>query len=57
METYESLRGKLRSAQELKSIVRTMKTIAAVAIRQYERAVESLSEYNRAKCLVAIFVQ
>ncbi|UJS17296.1 MAG: F0F1 ATP synthase subunit gamma [Candidatus Jettenia sp.] len=48
METYESLRGKLRSAQELKSIVRTMKTIAAVAIRQYERAVESLSEYNRA---------
>ncbi|MDN3509827.1 MAG: F0F1 ATP synthase subunit gamma [Candidatus Jettenia sp.] len=48
METYESLRGKLRSAQELKSIVRTMKTIAAVAIRQYERAVKSLSEYNRA---------
>ncbi|TLD40352.1 MAG: ATP synthase gamma chain [Candidatus Jettenia ecosi] len=48
METYESLRGKLRSAEELKSIVGTMKTIAAVAIRQYERAVESLSEYNRA---------
>lgn len=47
METYESLRSKLGSAQELKSIVRTMKTIAAVAIRQYEKATESLSEYNR----------
>lgn len=47
METLESIRGKLGSAQELQSIVKTMKTMAAVAIRQYEKAVESLSEYNR----------
>lgn len=47
METLESLRGRLGSAQELQSIVKTMKSMAAVAIRQYEKAVESLSEYNR----------
>src|SRR5690606_22343067 len=29
------------------SIVRTMKTLAAINIRQYERAVESLANYNR----------
>lgn len=47
MQTLESLRKKIGSAEELKSVVRTMKALAAVNIRQYEKAVESLSEYNR----------
>ncbi|MCF6158253.1 MAG: F0F1 ATP synthase subunit gamma [wastewater metagenome] len=48
METLESLQEKLRSAQELQSVVKTMKTMAAVNIRQYEKAVKSLAEFNRA---------
>ncbi len=48
METTESLRGRLNSARELQSVVRTMKGMAAVNIRQYQRSVESLVEYTRA---------
>jgi F-type H+-transporting ATPase subunit gamma len=47
METLESLQRRIRSAEDLGSIVKTMKTLAAVSIRQYERAVEALAEYNR----------
>lgn len=47
MHTLESLRGKIDTASDLSSVVRTMKTLAAVSIRQYERAVEALSAYNR----------
>lgn len=47
METLESLKGKLGSTQELLSIVKTMKIMASVNIRQYERAVKSLTEFNR----------
>ncbi len=47
METLEGLKRKIRSAHELQSVVRTMKALAAVSIRQYERAVESLEQYNR----------
>ena len=47
METLEGLKRKIRSAEELQSVVRTMKALAAVSIRQYERAVESLADYNR----------
>lgn len=47
METLESLRGRIATVEELKSVVKTMKTIAMVSIRQYERAVSSLAEYNR----------
>ena len=47
MDTLEGLKRKIRSAQELQSVVRTMKALAAVSIRQYERAVESLDHYNR----------
>jgi len=47
METLESLQRRIRSAEDLRSIVGTMKTLAAVSIRQYERAVEALVEYNR----------
>lgn len=47
METIEALRRRIKSAQDLYSVVRTMKALAAVTIRQYEKAVESLSEYSR----------
>jgi F-type H+-transporting ATPase subunit gamma len=45
MQTIEQLRGKMESADELHSVVRTMKVLAAVNVRQYERAAESLDEY------------
>jgi F-type H+-transporting ATPase subunit gamma len=46
MRNLESLKRNIRSAQDLESVVRTMKTMAAVSIRQYERAVESLGRYS-----------
>ena len=45
MQTVESLRRKIRSTQDLLSVVKTMKALAAVSIRQYQRAVESLDGY------------
>ena len=47
MQTVESLKRKIQSAQDLLGVVKTMKALAAVSIRQYQRAVESLAEYNR----------
>jgi F-type H+-transporting ATPase subunit gamma len=47
MQTLESIRRKIGSAEDLHSIVKTMKTLAAVSIRQYEKAVESLLEFHR----------
>ena len=47
MQTLEALRRKIKSAQDLMGVVRTMKALAAASIRQYERAVESLDHYNR----------
>ena len=44
--TLERLREKVHSVEEMQSVVTTMKTMAAVNIRQYEKAVESLVEYN-----------
>jgi F-type H+-transporting ATPase subunit gamma len=46
MQTIESLRRKIKSTQDLLSIVKTMKALAAVSIRQYQRAVESLVDYS-----------
>jgi len=48
MNTTESLKRNIDSAEDLGSVVRTMKTLAAVNIRQYESAAESLHEYKRA---------
>ncbi|MFT7461097.1 MAG: F-type H+-transporting ATPase subunit gamma [Planctomycetota bacterium] len=42
-----SLRHKIHGAGDLKSVVRTMKAIAASSIGQYENAVHSLDEYYR----------
>jgi len=47
METLEELRSRIDSADGLLSVVRTMKGLAAVNIRQYERAAESMDDYFR----------
>ncbi|NET30430.1 MAG: hypothetical protein F6K19_00245 [Cyanothece sp. SIO1E1] len=47
MQTPAALKRKIDSAQDLQSLVKTMKALAAVSIRQYERAVASLTEYDR----------
>lgn len=46
-DTLESLRRKIEGAGELESVVRTMKTLAASNIGQYEQAVRSLGDYYR----------
>jgi len=48
MQTIEGLKRKIRSTEDLLSVVKTMKAMAAVNIRQYERAVASLAEYAQA---------
>lgn len=45
METLEILHRKLEGADDLKSVVRTMKALAASNIGQYEKAVDSLDDY------------
>jgi F-type H+-transporting ATPase subunit gamma len=47
MTTEESLKRKIDTCQDLQSVVKTMKALAAVSIRQYEKAVEALADYNR----------
>ena len=47
MEQLEDLRRKRESAQDLFSVVKTMKSLAAVNIREYEAAAESLEDYVR----------
>jgi F-type H+-transporting ATPase subunit gamma len=47
MQTTEGLKRRIKSAGDLLSVVKTMKALAAVSIRQYQRAVESLTDYNR----------
>ncbi|MEI8631786.1 F0F1 ATP synthase subunit gamma [Vibrio sp. PP-XX7] len=44
-DSIASLRHKIASAEELESVVRSMKTIASSSIGQYERAVHSLDDY------------
>ncbi len=43
----EALKRTIKSAEDLQGVVKTMKALAAVNIRQYQRAVESLSIYNQ----------
>ncbi len=59
MQTQESLRRKLSGAEDLKSVVRTMKAVAASNIGQYETAVNSLGDYYRTVSLgiIAYFKQ
>lgn len=46
MAELEKIRRTIESAEDLQSVVRTMKSMAAVASRQFERAVESLRAYS-----------
>ncbi|NLN42922.1 MAG: F0F1 ATP synthase subunit gamma [Methanosarcina sp.] len=46
-ETTESLRRKIDRANDLQSVVRTMKALAASNIGQYEKSVSALSDYYR----------
>ncbi len=46
-DTLESLGRKINGADDLKSVVRTMKVLAASNIVQYEKAVISLADYYR----------
>lgn len=47
MLTLMSLKRKITTAEDLRTIVRTMKVLAAISIRQYEQAVRSLRDYER----------
>lgn len=47
METLETLGKRIAATEDLQSIVRTMKSLSAVSIRQYESAVAALSQYSR----------
>jgi F-type H+-transporting ATPase subunit gamma len=46
-ENTASLRRKISSAGDLQSVVRTMKTLAASSIGQYETSVRALADYYR----------
>jgi F-type H+-transporting ATPase subunit gamma len=47
MQTSESLRRTIAVTEELQSVVKTMKALAGVNIRQYERSAHAVAEYNR----------
>ncbi len=47
MQTVDMLQRRIRSARDLHIIVRTMKTLAAVNIRHFEQAVQSIDEFYR----------
>ena len=47
MESAEDLKRRIRSADDLHGVVKTMKTLAAVSIRQYEESLRSVDEYYR----------
>lgn len=45
METLQILQKRINTTGKLQSIVKSMKTLSAVSVRQYERAVASLDDY------------
>ncbi len=47
METREALRHQLDALADLQAIVRTMKALSASTIREYEKAVAALADYER----------
>lgn len=47
MKGTQALRRKIESAEQLHSVVRTMKALAAANIRDCDRAVEALTRYHR----------
>jgi F-type H+-transporting ATPase subunit gamma len=47
METLEALARRMSTADDLRELVRTMKSLAAVNLRHYERSVAALADYDR----------
>lgn len=47
METLDGLKRRIATTDDLKAIVRTMKTLSAVSIRQFERATDSLRRFDQ----------
>ncbi|MBF2016671.1 MAG: F0F1 ATP synthase subunit gamma [Rivularia sp. T60_A2020_040] len=47
MKSLEALTAQIDSIKDLQSVVKTMKALAMVSIRQYEIAVTALADYNR----------
>jgi F-type H+-transporting ATPase subunit gamma len=47
VQTPEALKRTIAVTEELQSVVKTMKALAGVNIRQYEKAVQAVAEYNR----------
>jgi F-type H+-transporting ATPase subunit gamma len=47
MQTPEALKAQIASTQDLQSVVKTMKALAAVSIQQYESAMTSLRQYSQ----------
>lgn len=47
MTNTQSLQATIHHVEDLQAVVKTMKALAAVSIRQYERAVDVLGEYSR----------
>ncbi len=48
MDTIQTLRKRIHTTEELQSIVKTMKSLSAASINQYDRAVAAVSEYRKA---------
>ena len=47
MNSAESLKRSLSVAEELRSVVKTMKALAGINVRAYERSAHAVAEYNR----------
>jgi len=46
METSEALRNRIRAAEEISNVFKTMKGLAAVHMRQHQRVVKALESYH-----------
>lgn len=47
METLETLKRRMDTAEDIRDLVRTLKALAAVSVRHYERSVSALTDYDR----------
>ncbi len=47
MATTESIKARIVTVKLLQSVIRTMKTLAAVSIRHQEKAIQNLADYSR----------
>ena len=47
MKTLEALGKRIRTTEDLRSIVRTMKSLSSVSIHQYDTAVAAIADYHR----------